>query len=140
MSGHGGDRRGRGGPDMSALAQEAEQRWGHTQAWKQSARRAAGYTADDWTALRAEADACRAAFAEAMRVGAAPDSDAATSAAENHREHIARWFYDLDHEMHRTVSDLYTSDPRFADHYEQVSPGLAHYVRDAIHANADRHS
>lgn len=125
---------------MSALAHEAEQRWGHTQAWKQSAQRAAGYTAEDWTALRAEADACRAAFADAMRSGCPADGDTAMTAAEDHRRHINRWFYDLDHEMHRTVSNLYTTDPRFTEHYDQVAPGLAQYVRAAIHANADRHS
>lgn len=28
--------------------------------------------------------------------------------------------------------------PRFSAHYDDQAPGLAQYVRDAIHANADR--
>jgi hypothetical protein len=33
---------------------------------------------------------------------------------------------------------MYLTDPRFTRTYEDVAPGLAQYVRDAIHANADR--
>jgi hypothetical protein len=34
---------------------------------------------------------------------------------------------------------MYVADPRFTKTYEDIAPGLAAYVRDAIHANADRH-
>lgn len=61
-------------------------------------------------------------------------------AAENHRRHIETWFYDLDHDFHRHLGDLYASDPRVGATYEQARPGLAAYVRDAIRANADRQS
>jgi hypothetical protein len=33
---------------------------------------------------------------------------------------------------------MYVADPRFTKTYEDQEPGLAQYVRDAIHANADR--
>jgi hypothetical protein len=33
---------------------------------------------------------------------------------------------------------MYLADPRFTKTYEDVKAGLAQYVRDAIHANADR--
>lgn len=124
---------------MSALAHEAERRWGQTDAWKQSAARAARYTAEDWNTLRAEAAATVNAYADAMEEDCPPDGPQACAAAEFHREHITRWFYDLDHEMHRRLGELYISDPRFTEHYDRVLPGLARYVRDAIHANADRH-
>ena len=35
---------------------------------------------------------------------------------------------------------MYVADPRFTKTYEDIAPGLAQYVRDAIHANADRHA
>jgi hypothetical protein len=31
---------------------------------------------------------------------------------------------------------MYVTDPRFAAHYEELEPGLAAYVRDAIVAHA----
>jgi hypothetical protein len=35
---------------------------------------------------------------------------------------------------------MYLADPRFTATYEQISPGLAQYVHDAIKANAARHA
>ena len=33
---------------------------------------------------------------------------------------------------------MYLADPRFTKTYEDTRPGMAQYVRDAIHANAGR--
>ena len=40
--------------------------------------------------------------------------------------------------MHRGLAEMYVTDPRFTAAYDDVAPGLARYVRDAILANADR--
>ncbi len=60
-------------------------------------------------------------------------------AAEQARLHIDRRFYDCSPQFHRNLGDMYTSDPRFTATYDEIRPGMAHFVRDAIHANADRH-
>jgi hypothetical protein len=80
-----------------------------------------------------------AAFVAALQSGAAPTSTPAMDAAEAHRAHIERWFYDLDHGFHRGLADMYVADPRFTKTYEDLAPGLAQFVHDAVHANADRH-
>lgn len=120
--------------------QEAQERWGETDAWKQSASRTEGYTKADWQQVKAEMDAVHDAFASAKRAGLPPTSTDAMDAAEQHRRHIADRFYDLDHASHRGLADSYVADPRFTRTYDDLAPGLAAYVRDAIHANADRHS
>ncbi len=120
-------------------AQEAEQRWGDTEAWRQSQRRTTQYTKQDWQQIKAEADAINAAFVEAKCTSEPATGEAATDAAEQHRQHIHKRFYDLPHAMHRGLGDMYVSDQRFTKTYEDLEPGLAQYVRDAIHANADRH-
>jgi DNA-binding transcriptional MerR regulator len=119
-------------------AEEAEQRWGETGAWKQSQRRTSRYTKADWVEVKAEMDANNAAFASAMADGEPATSQRAMDAAEQHRLHIHNRFYDLTPEFHRNLGDMYLADPRFTQNYEDVAPGLAQYVRDAIHANADR--
>jgi hypothetical protein len=40
--------------------------------------------------------------------------------------------------MHRGLADIYTSDDRYIAAYDEIEPGLARYVRDAMYANADR--
>lgn len=119
-------------------AAEAEQRWGETQAWEQSRRRTSKYTKQDWAQVKAEVDATNAAFASAMTDGEPATSERAMEAAEQHRQHIHHRFYDLTPEVHRGLGDMYLADPRFTKTYEHIKPGMAQYVRDAIHANADR--
>jgi len=121
-------------------AEEAEQRWGETAAYRQSARRTAAYGKDDWLAIKAESDARLRDFADALRSGVPPGGARAVDIAEAHRRHISRWFYDCGYGMHRALAEMYVADERFAKHYEDVAPGLAQYVHDAITANADRAS
>ena len=119
--------------------QEAQERWGETDAWKQSRSRTKRYTKADWEQVKQEADAVNAAFVAALRSGEPATSEAAMDAAEQHRLHIHERFYELSHDFHRGLADMYVADPRFTKTYEDIAPGLAAYVRDAIHANADRH-
>jgi DNA-binding transcriptional MerR regulator len=118
---------------------EAQERWGESDAWKQSAERTKRYTPADWAQIKAEGDAVNASLVAALRSGLAPTSTEAMDAAEEHRQQIARWFYDLDHAAHRGLAAMYVADPRVTTTYEDMAPGLAAYVHDAIHANADRH-
>jgi hypothetical protein len=117
---------------------EAEERWGDTEAWAQSQRRTSAYSKEDWVRIKAEADDVQNRFAEVMRSGAAADSVPAMDVAEEHRQHISRWFYDCPPPMHAGLGRMYVEDERFAANYEQVAPGLAQYVSTAVQANAAR--
>lgn len=120
-------------------AAEAQERWGDTDAWKQSQRRTSQYTKEDWAKVKAEMDDVNEAFVAAKRAGLAADSREAMDAAERHRRHIHDRFYDVSYDFHRGLADMYVADPRFTTTYDDLEPGLAAYVHDAIHANADRH-
>ena len=120
-------------------AREAEERWGDTDAWRQSRDRTTRYSKDDWRLIAAEGEQVTERFAALRRAGTPPEAVAAMDAAEEHRAYIDRWFYDLGHPMHRGLGDMYVSDPRFTRTYDDREPGLAAFVRAAIHANADRH-
>ena len=123
------------GPETPAKYEaEAEERWGHTDAWRESQRRAAAYSKQDWVEIKAQAEANLAAFAEAMTAGEPAGSATAVQLAEEHRGHISRWFYECSPAMHARLAELYISDPRFAAHYDKVAPGLAQYVHDAVMA------
>lgn len=117
-------------------AREAEERWGDSDAYAQSARRAASYSKEDWQAIAAEGEVLTARFVELMRAGEPADGEAARAVAEEHRQHIARWFYDCGLEMHAGLGRMYVADERFTKTYEDIAVGLAAYVSDAIQANA----
>jgi DNA-binding transcriptional MerR regulator len=127
-----------GDHDPAPYADEARERWGETDAYRESMGRARSYTKQDWLTIKAEAERITRAFAAAKAAGAAPDSPAALDAAEQHRQHISRWFYDCSPEIHRGLGEMYVADERFAANYEPIAAGLSAYIRDAIAANAGR--
>lgn len=124
--------------DTAEYADEAEQRWGGTDAWRQSRERTAGWTEADKQRVAAESVALAKRLAAAKAGGLAPDSTEATNLAEEARLTIDRQFYDCSKEMHVALGELYVSDPRFTQYYDQHAPGLAAWLRDAIVANAAR--
>ncbi|WP_281966381.1 MerR family transcriptional regulator [Serinicoccus marinus] len=117
---------------------EAEQRWGDTDAWKQSSRRTKSYTKEQWEQIKVEQDQVNARFVELLEGGEPADSEAAMDAAEEARQQICRWFYDCPRGMHASIAQMYVDDPRFTKTYEDIAPGLAQFVRDAAVANAAR--
>jgi DNA-binding transcriptional MerR regulator len=119
---------------------EAEQKWGETEEWKESQRRKQQYGMQDWIQIKAGGEAVEKALADAFRAGLSADSAEAMDAAEQHRLHVNRWFYDCPPAFHRKLGDMYVSDPRYVARYDESFglPGFAAYCRAAIHANADR--
>ncbi|MFC4118126.1 MerR family transcriptional regulator [Nonomuraea zeae] len=117
---------------------EVERRWGGGERYAQSRRRVATYTKADWLQLRAEGEAIAADLVAACKAGLPADGDHAMDLAERHRGHITRWFYTCTYEIHRCLGDMYVDDPRFTATYDALTPGLAGYLRHAIHANARR--
>jgi MerR family transcriptional regulator, thiopeptide resistance regulator len=123
-------------PDQHAA--EVEERWGDNDAYRESARRTASYTKADWERMKAESAEPVDALVIAMRAGRPAGSPEAMDAAEGHRQHISRWFYDCTYEIHRGLGQMYIADERFTATYESIAPGLAQYLHDAISANAAR--
>ena len=117
---------------------EARGRWGDTEAYAESRRRTEGYSDSDWGRIRQELADIEQGLARAMEDGAPPDAERAMDLAEEARLHIDRWFYPCSREMHAGLADMYTSDKRFAAHYEERAAGLAAFVSAAIKANAER--
>jgi DNA-binding transcriptional MerR regulator len=127
-----------GTDQLDEQMEEAGQRWGHTEAFKESQRRTAAYAKEDWIAIKREADENIQGFAEAIKAGEPAEGPLAMDLAEAHRAHISRWFYNCDAGQHTSLAELYISDRRFSEPWEKISPGFSRYVHDAILANARR--
>lgn len=117
---------------------EARKRWGETDAYRESMRRARALTKSDWKKIQEEGAANEARMAALIAAGASPEGEEAMAGAEAMREHISRWFYPCSYRNHAGLADMYETDPRFAAHYEDRAPGLAAFVAAAIRANAMR--
>ena len=128
------------GFDPAEYEDEARERWGHTEAYQESARRTRAYGEAEWSGIRAETEAIVRELVALMRAGEPAAGEAARALAERHRRQISRWFYPCSPSMHRGLAELYIADERFKRSYEREAAGLAAYFHDAIVANADTES
>ncbi|GAA1929985.1 MerR family transcriptional regulator [Streptomyces sodiiphilus] len=124
--------------DWQEYDREAERRWGTTEAWEQSRRRAAALGKEDWRRIKEESDGLHRRLAGLLAAGEAPDGEAAMELAEEQRRQISRYFYDCTYDIHTGLARMYIEDQRFTATYEEIHPGLARYLHDAILANAAR--
>jgi MerR family transcriptional regulator, thiopeptide resistance regulator len=115
---------------------EAKERWGHTDAYKESARRAKKYGEKEWAAIKAEANAIFADAAAAMKKGARSESPEARAIAERHRQHIERWFYPCSTAMHVNLADMWEADDRFKANIDKHAEGLTAWLAAAVRAAA----
>jgi MerR family transcriptional regulator, thiopeptide resistance regulator len=123
--------------DTSRYDDEVRERWGDTEAYRQSTERMARLTEADRCAIVAEGEDLTRRMAAAYTSGVAAESDAAMDLAEEARRGIER-FYDCPPEMHVSLGAMYVDDPRFSAYYDRYADGLAVWLRDAVVANAER--
>lgn len=123
------------GQDHEALQAEAEQRWGDTDAWRQSQQRTGSWgdtgrdEAAQWWSEHFST------FAALHAEGVPRHDDRVLGAVAAHRALVNR-FYDCDATMQRNLAVMYVADARFTATYDAHGEGLAQYVHDAIRARA----
>ena len=111
---------------------ETQQRWGQTDAYRQSSERTARYGKAEWEQIKAEGDAINARAVALMDAGHLPDSPEALALAQAQRDYFARWFYDPSPSMMADLAQLWLSDERFAKNYNRVRAGLAEFLSAAV--------
>jgi hypothetical protein len=111
------------GLDNSQYDEEVRERWGDTEAYRESTRRVAGYKPEDWRMIRSESEAVVRDFVALLRAGEPARGAGARAVAERHREHISRWFYPCSVQIHRGLGEMYVADERFTRTYEEEHQG-----------------
>lgn len=128
------------GFDPAEHEEEAERRWGNTEAYEISVRRTKSYTEEDWRKFKDEQGAIYAAARAALAAGVRADEPPAMDVAERHRLSFDRWFYPCSRDMHARLADMWEADRRFADNIDQYGGqvGLTEFLAAAVRANAKR--
>lgn len=129
--------------DMSAIekhqqkyAEEVKQTYGHTDAYKESRKKTSKYTKEDWAAIMKEMDAIYKKIADGMDKG--PTDPDVQEAVHEWRQHISKNYYECNLEMFRGLGDLYVNDERFTQNIDKYRPGMAAFLREAMHHYCDR--
>lgn len=115
-------------------AAEAKQRWGNTDAYKQSVGKYEALTHEQKLKMKDDADAFMREIA--THVGEDPTSPAVQNLIAKHFESL-RFFYEPTLEIYRGLGTMYVDDPRFAAYYAKYHPALPAFMRDAMHAFCD---
>jgi len=123
------------GFDHSQYEAEASERWGDTEAYKESARRTKSYGKAEWDQIKRDWAAIYGALADQMKAGTAVTDAKVQALVEQHRAHLDRWFYPCSIEMHKGLGAMYVADARFAANIDKTAAGLAQYLSDAIAAS-----
>jgi DNA-binding transcriptional MerR regulator len=124
------------GFDQSQYEEEARQRWGHTEAYRESTRRAKSYTKADWDAIKQESEQINQGLA--ALVGRDPADPEVQEWIRRHHQQINDRFYTCSTEIYRGLADMYVQDERFMATYEKIRPGMAQFMRAAMPVYCDR--
>jgi hypothetical protein len=117
---------------MHEFENEVHERWGNTDAYRQSTSRTSEYSKEDFEAAKVDQEAATELFVYAFGNSLPIDSPKTQEAVRAHRDAIAKWFYDCSVEMQKNLASMYIEDPRFKEYYDGRVRGLAQYVHDAI--------
>lgn len=118
-----------------AYARQAEERWGDTEDWAESARRMGRMSKTDWMEAHERAEELEADLARAFSRGVAPGSEEANALAERHRADLNRWF-EVSVAKQVIIARGYVHDERFTRHYDRHAEGLAAWLKEIIDAGA----
>jgi hypothetical protein len=119
---------------MDQHNEEVRNRWGNTDAYRQSQSKSARYSKEDFQAAKVDQEAATELFVYAFGNSLPINSDKTRAAVIAHRDAITKWFYDCSVEMQKNLAVMYLEDPRFKEYYDGRVRGLARYVHDAIMA------
>jgi hypothetical protein len=117
---------------MHEFENEVQERWGDTDAYRESKSRTSKYSKEDFEAAKVDQEAATELFVYAFGNSLSIDSPKAQEAVKAHRDAITKWFYECSVEMQQNLAVMYIEDPRFKEYYDGRVRGLAQYVHDAI--------
>lgn len=121
--------------DVKQYQEEVKERWGDTDAYKQSMAKVGKMTRAEMDMLKADGEAFTRTLAEAM--GKDVRSDEVQALVAQHQAGI-NFFYECGTKTYRGLGQMYVDDPRFTAYYDKFRPGLAAWLRDAIVVYCDR--
>jgi DNA-binding transcriptional MerR regulator len=124
-------------PTYQKYKDEAEKRWGNTEAYKQSQERVSKMSREDLKRVKAEQQDIADTIAKLMLKGATFDSSDVQNQIDRFYTHLHA-FYDPSYEMFKGLGRMYVGDPRFAAHYEEKAKGMATFMRDAMAFYAEK--
>lgn len=115
--------------EMESYEAEAKERWGNTQAWKQSKERTKNWTKEEYKQAAEQGDALMKKIVAEMPKG--PEHPDVQKLIAEHYNSL-RAFYEPALEMYRGLGEMYVADERFKKYFTKYHPRMAEFMREAM--------
>lgn len=111
---------------------EAKERWGNTDAYKEYSQKSKGYSEEKFNALGEGMEKVLEEFAICMNSGATFDSEEAQKLVKKLQNYITENFYTCTNEILASLGQMYVADERFKNNIDKHSVGTSEFVSKAI--------
>lgn len=119
--------------DKDMVAEE-ERRWGHTEAHRESMRRAKHYKKEDWEQMKKERDVLYEQMKELFNEDLPVDDPRVLEIVDQQRLLIEKWHYPCSKEFFVKLTEMTSSDEMYVKVIDEECPGLASYTHLAARA------
>ena len=111
---------------------EAKERWGNTDAYKEYSQKSKGYSEEKFNALGEGMEKVLEEFAICMNSGATFDSEEVQKLVKKLQNYITENFYTCTNEILASLGQMYVADERFNNNIDKHSVGTTEFVSKAI--------
>jgi hypothetical protein len=115
--------------EIKEYATEAKERWGDSEAYKQSMERVGKMTKQQMAKLKEGGRKFMQLLADTMKYG--PKSTEFQKLVAEHYNSL-RTFYEPNLELYRGLAEMYVTDERFKKNYDKYADGLAQCMKEAM--------
>lgn len=109
---------------------EVKEKWGNTDAYKESQQKTAIYSKEKWNDVSSGLDEVIAEFAKAKAEGRTAEES--IFLAEKLQQYITDNFYTCTKEILAGLGEMYVLDERFKENIDKHGEGTAEFMREAI--------
>ena len=111
---------------------EAKQRFGETDAYKESKAKTAAYSKNKWNDVLSGLNGVFSEFAECKKSGNGAESEGAQLLVKKLQDYITANFYHCTDDILAGLGQMYVCDGRFKENIDKYGEGTASFVSDAI--------
>lgn len=115
---------------------EVRSRWGSEAADAANAKMMK-MTPEEYAAFEQLTETLNTALAEAVQAGAGPTGPQGQAVAALHKQWLCHTWPKYNAQAHKNLAQMYVDDERFAAYYNNLAPGAALFLRDAVAAMVD---
>ena len=120
--------------EFEKYTNEAREKWGETDAYKEYAEKTNTYSKEKWNSLTDGMNDIFAEFAECMKTMQEPNSTEARNLVKKLQNFITENYYLCTNEILAGLGQMYVQDERFKNNIDKNVTGTAEFVSKAIEA------